>query len=176
MSQKLWPSKSDRNSELHWILHLLFVSVRPLYDEYIWLYDHKSVQCSICMSDDTGDGKNRQPVKNVNTPLEQQLAFDFTLTEKGQRAIGSKHSVWMNWSLWLSPRISRPLAPHKKAHFSALQQIRPAFIQTVRPSDSEPSNSARKLGFSVFLRKKSTEKLRRRSLLQCTDITLIQAY
>lgn len=25
--------------------------------------------------------------------LEQQLAFDFTLTERGQRAIGSKHSA-----------------------------------------------------------------------------------
>lgn len=33
--------------------------------------------------------------KNVNTSLvpEQQRAFDFTLTETGQRAIGSKHSA-----------------------------------------------------------------------------------
>lgn len=33
--------------------------------------------------------------KNVNTSLvpEQQLASDFTLTERGQRAIGSKHSA-----------------------------------------------------------------------------------
>lgn len=105
----------------------------------------------------TQNGKNHKPVKNLNTPLEQQLAFDFTLTEKGQRAIGSKHSVWMNWSLWLSPRIIRPLAPHKKAHFSALQQIRPAYIQTVKPSESDPSNRAWKLGFSISI-EKNTEK------------------
>ncbi len=33
--------------------------------------------------------------KNVSTALvlEQQLAIDFTLTDRGQRAIGSKHSA-----------------------------------------------------------------------------------
>lgn len=31
--------------------------------------------------------------KNVNMLLKQQLAFDFTLTERGQRAMGSKHSA-----------------------------------------------------------------------------------
>lgn len=33
--------------------------------------------------------------KNVNMALvlQQQLAFDFTLTERGQRATGSKHSA-----------------------------------------------------------------------------------